>query len=283
MSHPHHLTSSWSSAFIPFCAFMTNLSIGDNSFAVSGINFPLCSSFLPTILEGQLCYKLTLNATSGQGKENELMLLLDFNEDRSLQTSSNKSKAVKSSNKTLSFATAVESLQGGSAKIQINTLSPYISFSGGIYMMTVVKRMTAKKDFLKMPLKDRNCEVELYEDCRTRKLFEECKCIPWEAPGFQVHFVQGTKCAKSFVLRTWRYVAQRVETALRGIPRRVSTAAQLVKGSMLTSSGLERKLKRWKMEKQKKTLKQNLKEKLMRIQTKDLRISKNNLLTSRQK
>ena len=186
VSHPPHLTSSWSSALIPFCAFKTNLSIGDNSFAVPGINFPLCSSFLPTILEGQLCYKLTLNKTSGQGKDNELMLLLDYNEDRSLQTSSNKSKAVKSSNKTLSFATAVETLQGGSAKIQINTLSPYISFSGGSYMMTDVKRMTAKKDFLKMPLKDMNCKVELYEDCRTRKLFEECNCVPWEAPGFQV-------------------------------------------------------------------------------------------------
>ena len=53
-------------------------------------------------------------------------------------------------------------------------------------MMTDVKRMTAKKDFLKMPLKDRNCEVELYTDCRTRKLHKECKCIPWEVPGFQV-------------------------------------------------------------------------------------------------
>ena len=53
-------------------------------------------------------------------------------------------------------------------------------------MMTDVKRMTAKQDFLKMPLKDRNCEVELYDDCRTRKLFEECKCVPFEVPGFQV-------------------------------------------------------------------------------------------------
>ena len=105
---------------------------------------------------------------------------------RSLQTSSNKSKAVKSSNTTLSFATAVESLQGGSAKIQINTLSPYLAFGGGIFKMTDVKRMTAKDDFLKMPLKDRNCEVELYEDCRTRKLFAECKCAPCEASGFQV-------------------------------------------------------------------------------------------------
>ena len=53
-------------------------------------------------------------------------------------------------------------------------------------MMTDVKRMTAKKDFLKMALGDRNCEVELYEDCRTRKLLEECNCVPWEVPGFQV-------------------------------------------------------------------------------------------------
>ena len=52
--------------------------------------------------------------------------------------------------------------------------------------MTVVKRMTAKDDFLKMSLKDRNCEVELYEDCKTRKLFEECNCVPREVSGFQV-------------------------------------------------------------------------------------------------
>ena len=57
-------------------------------------------------------------------------------------------------------------------------------------MMTVVKRMTAKKDFLKMPLKDRNCEIELYEDCRTRKLLEECNCVPAEVPGFQVDLTQ---------------------------------------------------------------------------------------------
>ena len=49
--------------------------------------------------------------------------------------------------------------------------------------MSDVKRMTAKEDFLKMPLKDRNCEVESYEDCRTRKLFEACN---WEVPGFKV-------------------------------------------------------------------------------------------------
>ena len=49
-----------------------------------------------------------------------------------------------------------------------------------------MKRMTAKSDFLKIPLKDRNCEVEVNEDCRTRDLLEECNCAPWEVSGFQV-------------------------------------------------------------------------------------------------
>ena len=52
--------------------------------------------------------------------------------------------------------------------------------------MTDVKRMTATGDFLKMSLKDKKCEEESYEDCRTRKLLEKCNCIPWEVPGLQV-------------------------------------------------------------------------------------------------
>ena len=59
-------------------------------------------------------------------------------------------------------------------------------------MMTDVKRMTAKEDFLKMALKDRNCEVEFYEECRTRKLLKECDCVPWEVPGqgYQVYLLK---------------------------------------------------------------------------------------------
>ena len=192
VSHPHHLTSSWSSSFIPFCAYKTDLKLFKEAHTLPGISFPLCSSFLPTILEGQLCYKLTLNMTSGQGKRNELMLLLDYNEDRSLHTSLNENEDVTSSKDTLNFDTAIESIQGVSAKVQINTLSPYVGYrsgnpnGGGKYMMTDVKRMSAKEDFLKMSLEDRKCEVELYEDCRTRKLLEECNCVPWEVQGYQV-------------------------------------------------------------------------------------------------
>ena len=190
VTHPVHLTSNskWSSAFIPFCAYKTDLNFSKVSLALDGTDFPLCSSFLPTILEGQLCYKLSLKEFSGRGKANALMLSLDYNEDRSLQVSSNKTDIVKLSNKTMNFDTAVKSIHTSSAKVQINTLSPYISFGGGVFMMMVVKRMTATEDFLKMPLKDRKCEVEVYEDCRTRKLFGHCKCVPWEMSGSQVQF-----------------------------------------------------------------------------------------------
>ena len=177
-------SSNWSSALIPFCAYKTKLNFARKSPVLAGITFPLCSSFLPTILEGQLCYKLTVNDTSGKGKKKELMMLLDYNDDRSLKLPLRRLAFStfwnRNSKKTLNFDTSVESLQSTAAKIQINTLSPYVGFGGGSYKMTAVKRMTAKKDFLKMPLKDRNCELELYEDCRTRKLFEHCKCVPWE-------------------------------------------------------------------------------------------------------
>ena len=66
------------------------------------------------------------------------------------------------------------------AKFRIDTLSDYVGFGGGSYKMTGVKRMTATSAFLDMPLKNRRCEVELFQDCRTRKLLEECNCVPWE-------------------------------------------------------------------------------------------------------
>ena len=244
MSHPPHLTSSWSSALIPFCAYKTDLNFSKKSIVLKGTTFPLCSSFVPTILEGQLCYELTLNKTSGEGKRNELMLLLDYNEDRSLQTASNNNDNVRSSNQTLNFDTAVESLQGESAKVQIKTLSRYNGFGGGIYMMTDVKRMTAKKEFLKMSLKDKNCEVELYEDCRQESCLRNATVLLGRCLVFRYKFIQVLfKYTNCYSSRGWRYVGQPAETALRGTPQGVSTAAQLVRASMLTSSWLVRKLK----------------------------------------
>ena len=221
-----------------------------------GLTHPVCSSFSPTILEGQLCYKLMVNMTSGQGKANELMLLLDYNEDRSLQTSSKNEKDVKVSKETLNLDTAVESVQGISAKIHINTLSPYIGFGGGTYTMSVVKRMTAKDDFVQMPLKDRSCEVELYENCRTRELLKECNCVPWEMPGYQVKLHQKPTTDTNHPCRTWANAAPWDGYALRITSVALSIAVLLVKESFLMSTGLRSQLKkRWKMKQKREMLK----------------------------
>ena len=183
LNHPPHLISTWSSAFIPFCAYKTNLNFSKNPFKLPGITFPLCSSFLPTIFDGQLCYKLTVNDTSGQGKSNSLLLLLDYHKERSLQTLVQKEE---SSNWLMNYKKEFVKEEMESAKIHLNTLSGYTGFGEGLYHMTAVKRMKSKEDFLKMPFKDRNCNIELYEDCWTRSLLEECNCVPWDVPGFQV-------------------------------------------------------------------------------------------------
>ena len=139
------------------------------------------------MLEGQLCYKLTLKKRSGKGKGGELMLLLDYNEDRSLQASAAaRPESLKSATTEMDLGTEVESLQGSAAKVYIHTLSPYVGFGGGRYKMAVVKRMTAQPDFLGMAFEDRNCEDELYEDCRTRELIKKCGCVPWEIPRHKV-------------------------------------------------------------------------------------------------
>ena len=189
VSNPPHLTSkSWSSAFIPFCAYKTDLNISKNPLVLPGITFPLCSAFLPTILEGQLCYELNLNTRSGQGRRNQLTVVLDYNEDRSLQISAEEEKATNFhfSKGTLDFEDAVQSVQGISAKVHIGTLSPYTHFGGGIYTMTSVKNVRATDSFLEMPLTQRNCKIDSYEGCRTRKLLAECECVPWELQSYQV-------------------------------------------------------------------------------------------------
>ena len=119
------------------------------------------------------------------------MLLLDYNQELSLRTSPfDQNLNPTSSNKLINYDNEIESRQGVSAKVRINTLTSYESFGEGLFTMTDVKRMTSKDDFLNMPFKDRKCNIELFEDCRTRKLLEECRCTPWAVPGFQVRIHQ---------------------------------------------------------------------------------------------
>ena len=220
------------SSFVPFCAYKTNMTISGPEVWLPNISFPICTSFKPTILEGQLCYKVQVNATSGQGKKNGLSVLLDYQDELSLQVpSKEEAKQNRKRIRQLSFETD-RSPYTEAAKVHIDTLSPFTGSGGGIYQMMVVKRMTTTEDFLKMPLKERNCKVELYENCRTRKLLEGCKCVPGEVAAYEVRILIIFQ-NHFFSCRIWRNALPRAGTALKRTSHKRSAAMPLVRASML--------------------------------------------------
>ena len=149
VTHRAHLIgknmTSAPSALIPFCAFKSNLSMGKPIVRHPNLSFPVCDSFVPDILEGQLCYTLTLKESSGKGKRNGLMLLLDLNKGRSIHVTRNLSlqKEVVVGNKMEMNLDTESSFGDVSAKIQINTMSPHVTHGKGSFKMTAVKRMIA--------------------------------------------------------------------------------------------------------------------------------------------
>ena len=220
------------SSFVPFCAYKTNMTISEPEVLLPNISFPICTSFKPTILEGQLCYKVQVNATSGQGKKNGLSILLDYQDELSLQVPSEEDdKPNRKIIRQLNFETD-ERPNTEAAKVHIDNLSPFTGSGGGMFRMMVVKRMTTTEDFLKMPLKQRNCKVELYENCRTRKLLEGCECVPGEVAPYEVRILiifqnHFSSC------RIWRNALLRAGTALKRTSPKRSTAMSLVRASML--------------------------------------------------
>ena len=115
------------------------------------------------------------------------MLLLDYNEDRSIHASLDQTEDVDPTEMNTLNMDVTDSLQTKEAKVHIDTLSSFKGFGGGTYKMTAVKKMTVTDDFLKMPLEDRKCKIEPYEDCRTRNLLEQCNCVPSDLLGIQVY------------------------------------------------------------------------------------------------
>ena len=79
------------SAFIPFCELAGDASLLGRR--VAGFDVPVCDKFEPTVVEGQICYRLETDRYfkqlrregGGDGKEEGLTLLLDYNEERSIQ------------------------------------------------------------------------------------------------------------------------------------------------------------------------------------------------------
>ena len=180
--HPPHLIDSSGSptpaALIPFCAFQTDMTmIGRKLEGAS--NLTVCSHFKPTVLEGQLCYSLdvTTNRTK-KGLKNGLVLILDHGISDNQQIFQKKNgKDVTS----LNFE--VVSKADSSARIHLDTLASFTDYRAGSYAMYVLKKMTGTKNFLNLPLDDRQCKIETFEACHVRQYIKqvqkECGCVPW--------------------------------------------------------------------------------------------------------
>ena len=183
---PHFVEGSTASAFIPFCAFEGQLKIIEPLMRLPNLTYPICKSFTPTFLDGQLCYKLKMNRTT-KGSENRegLLLILDLNEDLTVKVDSPKNTTSQNNSIELS-SNLMTSTNKNSGKIHINTLSSFKAFGSGSYRMTSVKKLKGTSDFFSMPYGDRKCNLEDYEECRRRSLFGKCQCVPWELGYIQV-------------------------------------------------------------------------------------------------
>ena len=188
VNHPAHLkdskNNSLPSAFIPFCAFNGQLGISSSFPPLVGSTFPICTSFNPVALDGQLCYKIKLNnVRSSNRRIDGLILILDLNEDRFLPLGVE--ELYDHSNKKLTFSPRDLGAKKA-VKLHINTLSSFKGFGAGEYKMTSVKKLVGTEDFLSMPDNTKKCKLENYEDCRRKQLFQKCNCSLWELKSIQV-------------------------------------------------------------------------------------------------
>ena len=189
-SHPVHLKTRngtiLPSAFIPFCAYKTDLlMLGER---ITGLKFPVCNKFKPTVLDGQLCYTLDLSSTlpntmTLDGKEGELTLLLDYNNERSIGLQKTKNIDNESSDRYLNMKDTFAS-DDHEARIFIHTLKPYSGHGAGSYTMSSLKQMSPTEDFLKLLTEKRGCAYNDEQDCLMKNFLKQklykCGCTPWE-------------------------------------------------------------------------------------------------------
>ena len=179
--HPPHLLDSrgsWTpNALIPFCSYQTNLTIlGQNN---ADFPFTFCSKFQPTVLEGQLCYKinivpLTINNVK-PGEKNSLMMIIDPGQTFTNQQTPDV--------QNLKFVNLEPAHTSSSVRVYIDILGSFSDSRPGSFAMYSLKKMTGTEGFLNLPTEKKKCQVETYELCQNRNYITEvqtqCGCVPW--------------------------------------------------------------------------------------------------------
>ena len=176
-NHPVHMIDQngflMPSSLIPFCSLGTQLELLGEY--VTNMTLPVCNAFLPTVYEGQLCYKLeisnilSLKRDLSQGKESGIMMLLDMNNEKSLEIE-DKVQGSKSElhNGTMSLANIQKNIKS-QAKIHIGTLAPFTCYGPGDYKLFSLKQTTGTKSFLAKPDNEKDCINEKFEKCQMQR------------------------------------------------------------------------------------------------------------------
>ena len=191
-SHPPHMIETNNtfppSSFIPFCSYKTHLGISEPFPYLPNTSFPMCNSSTPVALDAQLCYSIKLDMKSQSGRQGGLTLVLDMNEDRSVDFESLVLASVQEDGSKIAAKSELEPADNwkGKGKVYVHLLSPFEGSAEGSYSLKSVKKIKGTTDFLDMPKTDRECVRETIEACVKRNLLEECHCAPWELANDQV-------------------------------------------------------------------------------------------------
>ena len=159
------------------------MSMGED---LKGLIFPVCNKFKGTIKDKQACYSLDLKeilsevrGKTKQGKGNGLFF--GINMEMSANTESSDSERELNNNAHIDTRRSTINENGGA--IHISTLERFSDSRPGMYVMTVLKRMTGTESFLSMSDGVKQCEIETQDDCESRNYIEnvqnQCHCLPW--------------------------------------------------------------------------------------------------------
>ena len=156
---------------------------------IGGLKFSVCNAFRPIILVGEVCYALDIknlisngSIVSRPGRGEGLLLAID-------NGISIKSPEDKSAIDTKEDYIRTKLISTGErARLQFLTLHRQEDTRPGIYTMKNLKQMTGTENFLAMPDEAKKCQIELMEECRSRRYVQEvqrkCGCIPWGQSSF---------------------------------------------------------------------------------------------------
>ena len=141
--------------------------------------FTVCSSFQPTVLEGQLCYSMTVKDIfkTKAGLKNGLSLILD-------QGSMVETKETEMKDDQYLSSLQIHSQEGDSrsARIYLSTLASFTDNRAGSYALSSLKKMTVTENFLGLSDIVKACQIETFEDCQVnsyiREVEKQCGCVP---------------------------------------------------------------------------------------------------------